>query len=308
MAGREFLQETFGIEIEMTGITRGRAAHIVAQHFGGTIERTHDYYDTYKITAQDQRVWKAMYDGSIYCQRKAGGQKVAAGSEHSVELVSPILTYDEDIETLQELIRKLRKAGGLSEATINRTGVHVHLNGAPHTPRSLRNFMNIIHSRNDLLYEALQIAPERMHYCKKMDAQLVERMHQAKPATFEEIEQIWYQGYSERRTRHYHKSRYHFLNLHSFFHGVGTCELRGFNGTLHAGKIRSYIALALAMNHQALTQTSASRKKPQMENPKFAMRTWLNRIGFIGEEFKNCREHLTKHLRGSAAWRFRQTA
>jgi hypothetical protein len=35
------------------------------------------------------------------------------------------------------------------------------------------------------------------------------------------------------------------------------------------------------------------------------MRTYLNRIGFIGEEFKNCREHLTAALSGSAAWRFR---
>ena len=57
-------------------------------------------------------------------------------------------------------------------------------------------------------------------------------------------------------------------------------------------------------NHQALTQRSASTKKPQVENEKFAMRTYLNRIGFIGDEFKNCREHLTKHLDGSAAWRF----
>jgi hypothetical protein len=29
------------------------------------------------------------------------------------------------------------------------------------------------------------------------------------------------------------------------------------------------------------------------------MRTYLNRIGFIGEEFANCREHLTTHLDGS---------
>ena len=83
---------------------------------------------------------------------------------------------------------------------------------------------------------------------------------------------------------------------------------RGFNGTLHAGKIRSYIVLALAINHQALTQKSASSKKPQVENPKFAMRTWLNRMGLIGGEFKNCREHLIKHLEGSAAWRFRGPA
>ena len=246
-----------------------------------------------------------MYDGSLRCQRKVNGQKVAAGREYSVELVSPILNYEEDIEDLQELVRKIRKAGGFSNST---AGIHIHLDGADHTPRSLRNLVNIIYARNDLLYDSLQIERERMRYCKKMDKDLVERMNKKKPKTFKQIEDIWYQGYGSSRDRHYHESRYHFLNLHSFFNGVGTVELRGFNGTLHAGKIRSYIVLALAINNQALTQKSASTKKPQIENPKFAMRTWLNRIGLIGEEFKNCREHLTKHLEGSAAWRFRRAA
>ena len=85
-------------------------------------------------------------------------------------------------------------------------------------------------------------------------------------------------------------------------------ELRGFNSTLHAGEVRSYIVFALALNTQALTQSSASTKKPQAENEKFAMRTYLNRIGFIGDEFKACREHLCKRLSGCAAWRRRAAA
>jgi len=144
-----------------------------------------------------------------------------------------------------------------------------------------------------------------MRFYKKMDAALVSKLNTRKPRIMNAIEELWYQGYSESRSRHYHDSRYHFLNLHSFFNGSGTVELRGFNSELHAGKIRSYIVLALAINHQALTQKSASAKRPQVENEKFAMRTYLNRIGFIGEEFKNCREHLCQHLEGSAAWRFR---
>ncbi|MFA9399441.1 MAG: amidoligase family protein [Clostridiaceae bacterium] len=307
MANTDFLKSRFGIEIEMTGITRNKAAKVVAKHLEGTIKRECDSYDTYKVIAPDGREWKLMLDGSIYTQKKSNGSKVSAGREYSVELVSPILTYEKDIDTLQEIIRKLRKEGAFSEKQ-NCTGIHLHLNGADHTPRSIRNFINIIYSRNDLLYESLQIEPNRMRYCKKMDADLVERMNKKKPKTMKEIEDIWYQGYSDRRERHYHESRYNFLNLHSFFHGTGTVELRGFNGTLHAGIIRSNIVLALALNHQALTQKSASTRKPQIENPKFAMRTWLNRIGFIGEEFKNCREHLCKHLSGSAAWRFRGAA
>lgn len=296
------LTRNFGIEIELTGITREKAARTVAEHLEGTIRNDSG---NYKVTAPDGRTWQVVYDGSLRCQRKANGQKVAAGREYSVEIVSPILTYEKDIESLQELVRKIRKAGGFANSS---AGIHIHLNGADHTPRSLRNFVNIIYSRNDLLYSSLQIEPSRMRYCKALDEKLVERMNKKKPTTFKEIEDIWYEGYYSSRGRHYHDSRYHFLNLHSFFNGVGTVELRGFNGTLHAGKIRTYILLALAMNNQALTQKSASSKKPQIENPKFAMRTWLNRIGFIGEDFKNPREHLVKHLEGSAAWRFQELA
>ena len=297
------LDKNFGIEIEFTGITRNKAARVVAEHLGGIVSKDGTGYE---VTGQDGSTWKIVYDGSIRTQKRQDGARVAVNdNRYSVELVSPILTYERAIDSLQEMVRKLKKEGAFTNSS---TGIHIHLNGKDHTPRSLRNFLNIIYARNDLLYESLQIEPSRMRYCKKMDQRLVEQMNKKKPTTFREIEDIWYEGYYETRSRHYHNSRYHFANLHSFFHGVGTVELRGFNGTLHAGKIRTYILLALAINQQALTQKFTSSKKPQMSNPKFAMRTWLNRIGFIGEDFKNPREHLCKHLEGSAAWRFEELA
>lgn len=291
----------FGIEIEFTGITRSKAAGIAVRFLGGTITADGDYYDTQRVTGLDGRVWKFMYDGSIARQRKLRGQITPAGRDYSVELVSPILLYYQDIDILQGLVRALRKAGGFSNPSC---GIHIHLDGSNHTPRSIRNFINIIASHNDLFYKALQIPPQRINYCKKMDAYLVKQMNLLKPQTFDQIEAIWYERYSGSRNQHYHSSRYHFLNLHSFFHGHHTVELRGFNGTLHAGKIRAYIVLALALNHQALSQKNARYKKVQEENERFAMRTYLNRIGFIGKEFKNCREHLYQHLSGNAAWRY----
>jgi len=292
----------FGIEIEFTGITRGKAAQVTADYFDSSVSSGSDFYNTHSIRAPDERVWKFMNDASITCQRKNGRQTVSAGSEYSVELVSPILTYYEDIKTVQELVRRLRKAGGF----VNKScGIHVHLDGSNHTPRSIRNFVNIIASKNDLFYKALQIPEARMNYCRKMDAYLVEKMNRVKPRTFAQIETIWYEGYhTERRTQRYHSGRYHFLNLHSFFTGNRTVELRGFNAQLHAGKVRAYIALALALNNQALKQKSASSRKVQSENEKFAMRVYLNRIGFIGDEFKSCHEHLYLHLDGNAAWRY----
>ncbi len=113
---------------------------------------------------------------------------IAVTRDYSVELVSPILTYREDIKTLQELVRQLRHAGGF---TNNSCGIHIHLDGADHTPRSIRNFVNIIASKNDLFYKALQIAPERMSYCKKMDSLLVEKLNRRKPKTMGAIETLY---------------------------------------------------------------------------------------------------------------------
>ena len=291
----------FGIEIEFTGINRARAAGIVARYLGGDVINTHDSYDARVVEAPDGRLWRIVYDSSIACQQKVRSRYITANRQYSVELVSPVLKYREDIDTLQALVRRLRAGGGFTNATC---GIHIHLDGSNHTPTSIRNFVNIIASRNDLFYKALQIAPERMNYCKKMDAYLVTRLNALKPVTFEGISRIWYEGYRGSPSSHYHDSRYHFLNLHSFFHGNHTIELRGFNGCLHAGKVRAYVVFALALNNQALTQKRASYQEVHTENEKFAMRVYLNRIGFIGDEFKSCREHLYQHLDGNAAWRY----
>ena len=296
------LESRFGIEIEMTGITRREAAETAAKYLNGDVAYIGGSYGTYNVIAEDGRKWKFMSDASINCQRKQGGRLISTGRDYSVECVSPVLTYREDIETLQCLVRRLKKAGGVTNTSC---GIHIHLDGGPHTPRSIWNFVNLVASRNDLFYKSLQIAPARQEYCKKMDAYMVEHLNRVKPKTFEQIETVWYEGYRSSRQNHYHDSRYHFLNLHSFFNGANhTVELRGFNSTLHAGKVRAYVVFALAMNHQALTQKRASYRKVQSENEKFAMRVYLVRIGMSGEEFKSCRMHLYEHLDGNAAWRY----
>ena len=302
------LDTRFGIEIEMTGITRKKAAETLAGFFGTKAEYAGTSYETYTVKDRDGRTWKLMRDGSIRCQltNERGIRDFTAADRYSVELVTPILTYENDIEMLQEIVRTLRKAGAF---TNDSCGIHIHLDGKGHTVRSLRNFISIIYARNDLFYRALGVNSERARYCQSLDERLVNAIRLRNPKTMKELENIWYNGASESsRRRHYNDTRYHFLNLHSFFHGNKTVELRGFNSTLHAGVIRAYIVFALALDNQARVQKAASIKKPQTENEKFAMRTYLNRIGLIGDEFKACREHLTKNLRGSSAWRHGRAA
>ena len=83
----------------------------------------------------------------------------------------------------------------------------------------------------------------------------------------------------------------------------GTIEFRLFNSTTHAGKIKAYIQLCLAISAQALNQKSASRQKTHSTNEKYTFRTWLLRLGLIGDEFKTARLHLLEHLDGCIAWK-----
>ena len=101
------------------------------------------------------------------------------------------------------------------------------------------------------------------------------------------------------------------LNLHATF-TKGTVEFRLFQfdspsaerkGGIHAGQLKSYIQLCLALSQMAKEVRTASSKPQQNENPKYAMRTWLLRLGFIGDEFETAREMLTKNLQGDAAFR-----
>ena len=137
-----------------------------------------------------------------------------------------------------------------------------------------------------------------------MDEHLANAINKKHPKTVSQLADIWYEDYYGSRNTHYHDSRYSFLNLHWFFTGNHIVELRGFNSELYAGKVRSYIVLALALNHLDLTQKCICSKKPQVKNEKSAMRTYLNRLGLIRDEFKNCREYLIYVLDGCSAWRF----
>ena len=70
----------FGTEIEMTGITRQRAAEKVAELFGTRAVCDGGYYGVWSVTDQEGKKWKFMYDGSIYTERRERGRMVRAGT------------------------------------------------------------------------------------------------------------------------------------------------------------------------------------------------------------------------------------
>ena len=290
--------QRFGIEIEMTGITRKKAAEVIAEYFGTESFYLGTYYKTYGAKDRQGRTWKATFDSSIIAQKKSGGRTMRAADEYKCEVVSPILTY-EDMADLQEIIRQLRHKGAFVNS---QCGIHIHVDASRYTPQTLRNLVNIIASKEDILYKALRIDPSRLRWCKKTNEKLIEAINRKKPQTMEALKDIWYAGSTRGRDEHYNDTRYHGLNLHSTF-TKGTVEFRLFNSTTHAGEIKAYIQFCLAVSHQALTQKKASARKTVTDNEKYAFRCWMLRLGLSGDEFKTCRLHFLKHLEGNSAWR-----
>lgn len=291
--------QRFGIEIELTGITREDAAKVIAEYFGTESYYIGTYYKTYGAKDRKGREWKATFDSSIVAQKKVRRQVISAEEEYKCEIVSPILTYG-DIPDLQEVIRQLRHKGAFAS---EKCGIHIHVDASRYTPQTLRNMVNIIASKEDILYRALQIDPARLYYCKKVNEKLIETINKKKPKTIEQLKDLWYaEDPNSNRNKHYNSTRYHGLNLHATF-TKGTVEFRLFNSTTHAGEIKAYIQFCLAVSHQALTQKSASPRRTVTDNEKYAFRCWMLRLGLIGDEFKTCRLHFLKHLEGNSALR-----
>ena len=196
-------------------------------------------------------------------------------------------------------MRQLRHKGAFSNTSC---GIHIHVEAAAFNARTLRNLVNIFYSKEDLLFSALQVQESRWGYCKLTDECFLRELNRKRPQTMQAFQKIWYGG-EDGSSTHYHASRYHALNLHSVF-SHGTVEFRLFNSTVeHAGKVKADIQLCLAVCAQALNQRAASHTKTQTTNPAYTFRTWLLRMGMIGDEFSTARKHLLENLEGNLAWR-----
>lgn len=286
--------QTIGVEIEFCNMTRAKAATTLARFFRTSASYVRGRYDAYEVKDTDGRTWKIMRDRSI-----------SGPDSEQCELVTPILRYT-DIDTLQEIVRTLRRAGAISDAD-HTCGVHVHIGAYDHTAQTLRTLTNIMAAHEELLAASLHIDDFRMgQFCKKVDQKFLERVNKEKPRTLQHFQRIWYEDDPGRSNYHYDKSRYHLLNLHAVF-SKGTVEFRAFNFTkengIHAGELKAWIYLCMAVSTAAKTLRTASPKEAQTANPKYAMRCWLLRLGFIGPEFETARLHLCKHLDGDAAFR-----
>ena len=275
----------FGIEIETVGLGREQLARAIQGAVGGTVRND---YRSWQVTDSKDRTWKVVPDGSL------------SDYERSGEIVSPVLTYA-DLEDLQSVVRAVRAAGARADAS---TGIHIHVDGSRFDAKGVTNLVKTIPKQERLLEHALGVSETRLtRYCRPIESDFIQRLEERRPRTLQQVSEAWY-GRANHRPERYDSSRYHGLNLNSLFFR-GTIEFRYFNGTLHAGEVKGYVQLVLALAAKGLTSKSASSKRRDFNTAtaKYDFRVFLLHLGLIGDEFKTARLHLTKRLAGSAAWR-----
>jgi hypothetical protein len=276
----------FGIEIETVAASRETLARAVQTVVGGELEnRSREWL----VVATDGRHWKVVPDGSL------SGGDLASG-----EVVSPILNYA-DIEQLQEVIRAIRIAGARTDES---TGIHVHIGAERFDAKSVANLAKIVRKQERLIFAALGVSDARLaRYCKPVEEAFIQRLEAKQPRNLADVNRAWY-GYENMHPDRFDPTRYRSINLNSLWFR-GTIEFRLFNGTLHAGEVKAYIQLSLAIAARALSARTASSKQREFDpaTARYDFRTWLLQLNLIGDEFKTARHHLLKRLQGSSAWK-----
>ena len=186
----------------------------------------------------------------------------------------------------------------------DRCGIHVHVDATAFDGRTLANLAKIVYKQEALILTALGVnETRRRSYSKPVSDDLIAQIERRRPRTRDQLNHIWY-GYHNRQPQHYDSTRYHGVNLHNVWYR-GTVEFRWFEGTLHAGKVKAYVQLVLAVAAKALNGRAASSLKRSFDpqSARYDFRVFLLHLGLIGDEFKTARKHLIAALPGDSAFK-----
>ncbi len=103
------------------------------------------------------------------------------------------------------------------------------------------------------LVKDFHCSPGRLRsFSKLMSPDFVRRFRKRRPRTDAELERLWYGKPADPRLRsdRYHRSRYHGLNLQSYFYRF-TIEFRYFESSLDPDQIETYVRRCIDIANKA---------------------------------------------------------
>ena len=191
-----------------------------------------------------------------------------------------------EVKTFEEIINPPEPEEETSleqPATLGLDGIEVTLPLEGHTGNTLRNLVNMLYSKQHLIMMAFE-TNELL-----MDETFPEDLSEKETNTFEEFKKALNELGLER------------IPGLVFEKETFTIKLAAQN--LDSEKIAAFQDLAAFINQNAKKQKRATFKRAQDDNPKYAFRTWLIRLGMNGPEYKTTRKALLQNLEGSGAFR-----
>ena len=155
-----------------------------------------------------------------------------------------------------------------------------------HTGSSIRNLINLVYTRADLLNKALGTS-------FRVDAGLIQALKDEASVLTKESLLAAIAAYEDEHSK--------------AIDGLTITQERITFGTLpetnDTEMLRTFTILCGMMNKQALDQKRIQAKTVNEENEKYALRIWLTRLGMNGPEYKEARRILMANLTGHSAFR-----
>lgn len=254
--------DTFVYSTGISGIPRKETAGVIAAHFRMEAGYKGAPSFEYAVMDKEEKEWRIARDGAV---------------------ITPELT-EETIDGALKVFKALAEAG----AGVDGCTASVTLPMAGHNGVTLRNLVNIIVSKQALIFKALNIEGK---FAFKQE--FVDRINQVRLKTAEDFLEILAS-----------------LGGDEASPGIAftkdSISFRWFAGTLEPEHIKTYIQFAQAVNRQALAQKHSTPRATKGENEKYIFRVWLLRLGFIGDEYKAARKLLLGRLDGNSAFKTKE--
>lgn len=228
--------------------------------------------------------YEIIIKGTTYMIDREGKILTPSGEEiQSEEFLNETAETEEVIADAGPLVEMASEPNPNEEATDSEgMDYEITLPMEGHDAKTLRNLINMTYAKQMLIMKALGITGEILTeaFVQAINETPMETLEEFR-ATLEQTENFSNQGVS-------------------FNFDENTLSLKV---ELTPEKIDAAMSLFALINKNAITQHYASFKVKPTTNEKYTFRTWLLRLGMIGDEYKKVRKELLSNLSGNGAFK-----
>jgi len=221
----------------------------------------------------------------VYTIDRDGKIKNSEGQEVELEDLLKGESVAAAVGNAPEILEETQPQASISEAEPPVDRMEVVLPLGDHTVHTLRNLVNMIASKQDLIQQAFNLKKVIVH------EEFTKAINENAIAMFQDFESIAHEVGTEK------------CPGITFDFDIKTITFKFYEGDLDPDKLKAYTDFVTLINTNAQNLKRASWKPAATDNPKYSFRTWLLRLGMIGPEYKTARKVLLANLEGNAAFR-----